>query len=136
MCCYWWKLNLDTPPESLMPRRSLVWSPYTPADSPAPCQSNQYSVRQLLSCYLSRSILQFCSIQIHNRDLSRVPDEFCFGVNVSHAVFCKAFVDAVEESAEQTSCHPHQHKKRQIYRRPQMTRLISVYTLQKAKKNR
>ncbi len=70
------------------------------------------------------------------RDLSRVPDEFCFGVNVSHAGILQGVCWCSWRERRANLLPPPSTQKTPNLPPSTMTRLISVYTLQKVKKNR
>lgn len=57
------------------------------------------------------------------------PDELGFRVDVPHTVLGQGLVHAVEERPQKTPHHPHHDEEGQVHGGPQVTALISVWTL-------
>lgn len=57
------------------------------------------------------------------------PDELGFWVDVPHTVLGQGLVHAVEEGPQEAPHHPHHDEEGQVHGGPQVTALISVWTL-------
>lgn len=57
------------------------------------------------------------------------PDELGFRLDVSHAILGQGLVDTVEERPQEPAHHAHHDEEGQVHGGPQVTALVSVWTL-------